>query len=50
MESKAICLFSPLFGFGLAMQFEHLSKTGQPHYCLARHLFVLVGLGVIHLR
>jgi uncharacterized protein len=49
MASKAICLFSLLFGFGLAMQFEHLSKTGQPHYWLARRLFVLLGFGLIHL-
>jgi uncharacterized protein len=49
MESKAICLFSLLFGFGLAMQFEHLSRTGQPHYWLARRLFVLLGFGLIHL-
>jgi uncharacterized protein len=49
VEGKAICLFSLLFGFGLAMQFDRLSRTHRPYYRLGRRLLALLGFGVIHL-
>lgn len=48
-EEKAICLFSLLFGVGLAMQFDRFSRTGRPHYWLVRRLLVLLGFGLVHL-
>lgn len=48
-EGKAICLSSLLFGVGLAMQFDHFSKTGRPYYWLGRRLLVLLGFGLVHL-
>jgi len=48
-ESKAFCLFSLLFGVGLAIQFDRLSATGRPLYWLARRLGVLLGFGLVHL-
>ena len=47
-QSKAFCLFSLLFGVGLAMLFERLSRRGDPLYWLGRRLFVLLALGLIH--
>src|SRR5204862_4502333 len=32
LELKAFALFSLLFGIGLAIQFERLSRGGQPFY------------------
>lgn len=49
MELKAFALFSFLFGVGLAMQFERLSKTGRPLYWLTRRLVVLLAFGLVHL-
>jgi uncharacterized protein len=49
LESKAFSLFSILFGIGLAMQFERLSRRGRPYYLLTRRLIVLLGFGLIHL-
>ena len=49
LASKAICLFSLLFGVGLAIQYERLLPSGRPHYWLARRLAVLLALGLIHL-
>jgi uncharacterized protein len=48
-ESKAFCLFSLLFGVGLAIQFDRLSATGRPLYWLARRLAVLLAFGLAHL-
>jgi len=48
-ESKAFCLFSLLFGVGLAIQFDRLSATGRPLYWLARRLGVLLAFGLVHL-
>lgn len=48
-EGKAICLFSLLFGVGLAMQFDRLVGTHRPYYWLGRRLLVLLGFGLIHL-
>lgn len=48
-EGKAICLFSLLFGVGLAMQFDRLSGTHRSCYWLGRRLLVLLGFGLIHL-
>lgn len=48
-EAKAFCLFSVLFGVGLAIQFERLSRHGNPMYWLFRRLAVLLALGLIHL-
>lgn len=49
LELKAFALFSFLFGVGMAIQYERLSRTGRPLYWLARRLFVLLGLGLVHL-
>ena len=49
LELKAFALFSLLFGIGLAIQFERLSRGGQPFYWLARRLAVLLVFGLIHL-
>jgi uncharacterized protein len=49
LESKAICLFSLLFGVGLAMQYERLLPSRRPHYWLARRLVVLLAFGLTHL-
>lgn len=46
---KAWSLFSMLFGIGLAIQFERLSRTGRPILWLARRLLVLLALGLTHL-
>jgi uncharacterized protein len=48
-SSKALCLFSLLFGVGLAIQFGRLSRYGHPLYWLSRRLAVLLAFGVIHL-
>lgn len=49
LEQKAFCLFSLLFGVGLAIQFERLSAIGRPLYWLARRLGVLLVLGLVHI-
>jgi uncharacterized protein len=49
LEMKAFALFSLLFGVGLAMQFDRLSRGGRPLYWLARRLAVLLLLGLTHL-
>ena len=49
LEAKAICLFSLLFGMGLAIQFDAFAKTGRPHYWLGRRLSILLGFGLLHL-
>jgi uncharacterized protein len=46
---KAFALFSLLFGFGLALQYDRFTRTGRPRYWLARRLAVLLGFGLIHL-
>jgi uncharacterized protein len=48
-SSKALCLFSLLFGVGLAIQFGRLSRYGHPLYWLSRRLAVLLAFGLIHL-
>ncbi len=48
-ESKAFCLFALLFGIGLAIQYERLSRHGNPLYWLSRRLVVLLALGLVHL-
>lgn len=49
LELKAFALFSFLFGVGLAMQFERLSRTGKPLYWLMRRLLALLAFGMIHI-
>lgn len=49
IESKAFCLFALLFGVGLAMQFDRLSRHGHSLYWLVRRLAVLLVFGLIHL-
>jgi uncharacterized protein len=49
LELKAFALFSLLFGIGLGIQFERLSRGGQPFYFLGRRLVVLLAFGLIHL-
>jgi uncharacterized protein len=49
VEMKAFAIFSFLFGVGLAVQFERLSKRGRPFYWLTRRLIVLLLFGLVHL-
>jgi uncharacterized protein len=49
VDMKAFCLFSLLFGAGLAIQFEHLSTNSLRALLLIRRLLVLLILGLIHL-
>lgn len=49
LNMKAFCLFSFLFGIGLAIQYERLSPRGAPLRWLARRLLVLLAFGLIHL-
>ncbi len=47
-EQKAFCLFSLLFGVGLALQYDRLTAAGAPLQRLARRLAVLLVFGLIH--
>ncbi len=49
VEMKAFAIFSFLFGVGLAVLFERLSKRGRPFYWLTRRLVVLLLFGLVHL-
>ncbi|GAC1333811.1 MAG: DUF418 domain-containing protein [Beijerinckiaceae bacterium] len=49
LESKAFVLFSFLFGVGLAMQHERISKRERAARLLARRLLILLAIGLIHL-
>lgn len=49
LEMKAFALFSFLFGVGLAVQFERLSRRGKAYYWLSRRLVVLLVFGLLHL-
>ena len=49
LEMKAFALFSFLFGVGLAVQFERLSRRGRAYYWLSRRLGVLLVFGLLHL-
>lgn len=49
LDMKAFSLFSFLFGVGLAIQYERLSRSGPPMRWLLRRLAVLLGFGLIHL-
>lgn len=49
IEMKAFALFSMLFGLGLAVQFERLSRRGRPYHWLLRRLGVLLVFGLVHL-
>lgn len=49
IEFKAITIFSMLFGVGLAIQAETLSRRGSVPRLLTRRLLVLLGFGLIHL-
>ncbi|MFL6674262.1 MAG: DUF418 domain-containing protein [Massilia sp.] len=49
LEMKAFALFSLLFGFGLALQYDRFARTGRPRYWLSRRLAVLLGFGLVHL-
>jgi uncharacterized protein len=46
---KAIAVFSLLFGFGLAMQYDSLRQHGKPMRWLIRRLLVLFLFGLLHL-
>jgi len=48
-EAKAFCLFALLFGVGLAIQYDRLSRQGSPLYWLFRRLVVLLAIGLLHL-
>jgi uncharacterized protein len=49
LESKAISLFSLLFGVGLAIQHERFAARGLGTARLVRRLLVLLGFGLVHL-
>ncbi|HEV2702147.1 MAG TPA: DUF418 domain-containing protein [Steroidobacteraceae bacterium] len=49
LDMKAFSLFSFLFGVGLAIQYERLSRHGSPLYWLSRRLAILLVFGLIHL-
>jgi uncharacterized protein len=48
-SEKALCLFSLLFGVGLAIQFERLAQNARRLVLLLRRLAVLLGIGLVHL-
>jgi len=49
VETKALALFSLLFGAGLAIQFERLAKSERRTLLLVRRLAVLLAFGLLHL-
>jgi uncharacterized protein len=49
VELKALILFSILFGVGLAIQFERLSRHESRAVLLIRRLAALLAVGLIHL-
>lgn len=49
VEMKAFAIFSFLFGVGLAVLFERLSRRDRPLYWLTRRLLVLLLFGLVHL-
>lgn len=49
LEMKAFALFSILFGVGLAIQSERLSRSGSRRRLLVRRLAVLLVIGLAHL-
>jgi uncharacterized protein len=49
LEMKAFSLFSLLFGIGLAIQFERLSRRSDRTLLIFRRIAVLLALGLIHL-
>lgn len=48
-ESKAVLVFSFLFGVGLAVQYERFLKMDHPLYWLRRRMLVLLFFGLLHL-
>ncbi|MEY9590673.1 uncharacterized protein ABIA06_002964 [Bradyrhizobium yuanmingense] len=50
VDSKAIALFSLLFGVGLAIQFERLASNPRRKILLLRRLVMLLGIGLVHLH
>ena len=49
VQSKALALFSILFGVGLAIQFERLAGNPRRPVLLVRRLAALLAIGVAHL-
>jgi uncharacterized protein len=49
VDSKALALFSLLFGVGLAIQFDHLSTSPRRMVLLLRRLSALLIIGLVHL-
>jgi uncharacterized protein len=49
VETKALALFSLLFGAGLAIQFDRLAGSGRRTSLLVRRLAVLLAFGLLHL-
>ncbi|MES2316274.1 MAG: DUF418 domain-containing protein [Pseudomonadota bacterium] len=49
LEMKAFAIFSLLFGVGLGIQHQQLSKRKSPLYWLTRRMLVLLGFGLLHL-
>lgn len=48
LETKAISLFSLMFGIGLGLQWQARAQ-GRPAFWLSRRLLVLLALGAVHL-
>ena len=48
LHSKALTLFSLLFGVSMAILYERLSATGRPRYWLSRRLAALLAFGLVH--
>ena len=48
LESKAVLVFSFLFGVGLAVQYERFQKMDRPLYWLRRRMLVLLVFGLLH--
>src|SRR5215469_14257829 len=49
LEMKAFAVFSFLFGVGLAIQYERISRNEFPLRLLVRRLVVLLASGLVHL-
>ncbi|MCC8997655.1 MAG: DUF418 domain-containing protein [Nitrosomonas sp.] len=49
LESKAVLVFTFLFGVGLAVQYERFQQMDSPLYWLRRRMLVLLIFGLLHL-
>jgi uncharacterized protein len=49
IETKAITIFTLLFGVGLAIQIERLGEPAKAKVLLVRRLLILLAIGLLHL-